>query len=504
VISTGSDTVTSRLVQAAAAHPDRDFLVFEAAPDDIVTLTYSGMLSRARRSGARLRALGVARGSRVHIHLENCVEFYDAWFGCLLLGASIVPTNPLATVDELSYVIADAGCVLSITSEQLLASVKAARAVTGGPAIEAVTLAAAGVAEVMQEVLEPRDVAAVLYTSGTTSKPKGVMVTHANYLHVGEVVAGHLRLRPDDRWLIVLPLFHANAQYYCTMSALVTGASIALGPRFSASGWARQAVSMKATIASMFAAPIRMLLASPTQPDEAACRLRLTIFGQSLSTDQVKEFERRFGTTLVQLYGMTETVAPPTFNPVFGGCRPETIGRPLPHAQLRITNPDGVEVSTGETGELLVHGVPGETIMAGYLNQPEITAATIVDGWLHTGDVVSRDEDGYLTFIDRTKDMIKRSGENVAASEVEQVLNSHPAVLESAVIGIPDELRDEAIVAFVVLAEPAQVSEAELLGWATERLSRFKVPETIQVIDALPRTSVGKVRKVELRERLTS
>jgi crotonobetaine/carnitine-CoA ligase len=288
------------------------------------------------------------------------------------------------------------------------------------------------------------------------------------------------------------------------MSALVTGASIALGPRFSASGWARQAVSMKATIASMFAAPIRMLLASPTQPDEAACRLRLTIFGQSLSTDQVKEFERRFGTTLVQLYGMTETVAPPTFNPVFGGCRPETIGRPLPHAQLRITNPDGVEVSTGETGELLVHGVPGETIMAGYLNQPEITAATIVDGWLHTGDVVSRDEDGYLTFIDRTKDMIKRSGENVAASEVEQVLNSHPAVLESAVIGIPDELRDEAIVAFVVLAEPAQVSEAELLGWATERLSRFKVPETIQVIDALPRTSVGKVRKVELRERLTS
>jgi len=502
VIVTGGDTVTSRLCDVAARDPDREFLLFESAPDTVVTLSYGQLLERAGRAASRLRELGVGRGDRVHVHLANCLEFYDVWFGSLLIGAVIVPTNPIATADELAFMIGDASARLSVTTRDLREPVEQARASCGGDVVDADALAVEGVAPARPERGLPSDPAAVLYTSGTTSRPKGVVVTHANYLFVGEVVAAHLRMRPDDRWLISLPLFHANAQYYCTMSALVSGASIALAPRFSVQAWSRQAVTMRATLASMFAAPLRMLLASPETEFDGRCRLRLTIFGQSIDDEQVAEFERRYRTTLVQLYGMTETIAPPTFNPVLGGCRPSTIGRPLPHARLRVVDEQDRDVAVGETGQLLVHGVPGETIMAGYLNQPEVTAATMPDGWLRTGDVVRLDGDGYLTFVDRTKDMIKRSGENVAASEVEHVLNSHPAVFESAVVGVPDEVRDEAIVAFVVLHEDVTAGSDELRDWTAQRLARFKVPSEIRVIPALPRTSVGKIRKAELREAL--
>lgn len=500
MIITGGDSVDTRLREAAARNPDRQFLLFEPDPDTVVTLTYAQMLDRAGRVAARLRALGIDRGDRVHLHLANCIEFYDAWFGSLLIGAVIVPTNPLATAGELTFMIGDAAARVSVTTADLREPVARARTALGGQIVDAGSLAADGVAPVLPERSRPKDPAAVLYTSGTTSRPKGVVVTHANYLFVGEVVAAHLRMRPDDRWLICLPLFHANAQYYCTMSALVSGASIALAPRFSVQAWSRQAVTMQATLASMFAAPLRMLLASPRASTDDRCRLRLTIFGQTIEPDQVAEFESRYRTELVQLYGMTETVAPPTFNPVLGGSRSATIGRPLPHARLRIVDDDDKDVPVGVTGQLLIHGVPGETIMAGYLNQPDETASAMPDGWLHTGDIVRLDGDGYLSFVDRTKDMIKRSGENIAASEVEHVLNSHPAVFESAVVGVPDELRDEAIVAFVVLHDRATAAPEELRDWTAQRLARFKVPSEIRVIPGLPRTSVGKIRKSELRE----
>src|SRR5262249_28373179 len=253
------------------------------------------------------------------------------------------------------------------------------------------------------------DPLAVLYTSGTTSRPKGVLVTHAAYLHVGDVVAGHVRVRNDDRMLVVLPLFHGNAQYYSTMSALVSGASIALTPRFSASRWSEQAHLLDATVASLFAAPIRMILAQQASRHDRAHRLRVTLFAQNVSDEQHAGFERRFGVPLVQLYGMTETVVPVTINPLYERRRPVAIGRPVLSAELAVVGPDGAEVPTGVPGELIVHGQPGRTMMAGYLHDPSATAAAVQGGWLHTGDSVRRDDDGYLYFVDRRKDMIKRA-----------------------------------------------------------------------------------------------
>jgi carnitine-CoA ligase len=381
--------------------------------------------------------------------------------------------------------------------------------------------------------------AAILYTSGTTSRPKGVLVTHANYLAVGAAVAGHLAITERDRWLIALPLFHANAQYYCTMSALVAGASIALVPRFSASGWARQAADHGATLGSLFAAPIRMILAQPPGAAERRSRLRAVLFAQNLADAQAGAFEQRFGTRLLQLYGMTETVLPPTMNPDSAQRRWSSIGRALPGVELRLAGSDGGTVradtrpastrpattrpvstgaadtwaastrpaetgvadtgAAGTPGELLVGGVPGVTLAAGYYRDPEATAAAFRDGWLHTGDLARLDGDGFAYFVDRAKDMIKRSGENVSAGEIERVAADHPAVGECAAIGVPDPVRDEAIVLVVVPAAGTAVTAGELIAWCAGRLAAYKVPGAVVFIDALPRTSVGKIAKAALR-----
>jgi carnitine-CoA ligase len=299
-----------------------------------------------------------------------------------------------------------------------------------------------------------------------------------------------------DRWLIVLPLFHANAQYYCLMSALVAGASVALMGSFSASRWGDQARRHGATLASLFAAPIRMILAKEPRPSDTDNALRAVIYAQRIDEAQEAAFQDRFGTRLLQLYGMTETIAPPLMNPLHGPRRNATVGRPVGDVELRLCDPEG---RLSDIGELHVRGTPGATLMAGYLDDPDETAAALRDGWLRTGDVLQRDADGWYRFRDRVKDMIKSSGENIAAAEVEQVIDAHPAVFESAVVGIPDPIRDEVVKAVVVLDHGTSLSPEELIDWCRERMTKFKVPAHVEIVDELPRTSVGKVQKHRLR-----
>lgn len=493
---------TATLVARHAADPAAVFLVALDEHGDAHTITYAEQLDRLRRTAAVLHAAGVRRGDRVHLQTGNRPEFYDIWFATALLGATLVPTSPQSTADETRYVLADAAPVVSIVAPDQLPATRAAAAglpvtvlaLDGADSIE--TRAATADPTTVRET-EPADPAAILYTSGTTSRPKGVLVTHANYLAVGHAVARHLAVTPADRWLVALPLFHANAQYYCTMSALVTGASIVLAPRFSASNWGRQAADHAATLGSLFAAPIRMILARPRPP--AAVRLRAVLFAQNLTDEQAARFERQFDTRLLQLYGMTETVLPPTMNPDSGQRRWHSIGRPLPGVTLGVVDETGAPVPPGNPGELLVGGVPGQTLAAGYLNRPDVTEATFGGGWLRTGDLVRADPDGFLYFVDRTKDMIKRSGENISAGEIERVVNEHPAVLECAAVGVPDPVRDEAIVVCVVPRPGHRADPGDLVEWCRARLSAYKVPSVIEVVDTLPRTSVGKIRKDVLR-----
>ncbi|MBK5227385.1 MAG: AMP-binding protein [Actinobacteria bacterium] len=500
---TSAGTVRKLLDRWSVLCPGDPFLEFESEDGSVTSLTYGQMHERALRAAGLLNSLGVEPGDRVLVHMPNRAEFFDAWFGCAVLGAVMVPTNPLLTRAELSFEIAHSGTVVAVTTPELEASVQAARAETDltqviatGADMDERLAAADGY---RGEGPADRDPAAILYTSGTTSRPKGVVVTNANYIYAGEVVAGHLRIRGDDRWLVVLPLFHANAQYYSTMSALVSGASVAVMGRFSATRWSDQASRHGVTLASLFAAPIRMILAAEASSRDSDNALRAVIFSQNVSEGQLSEFEERFGVGLLQLYGMTETIAPPVINPLNGERRNMSLGRPTLPSWLKLIDGEGREVPVGEPGELLVGGEQGLSLMDGYLDDPVATAEALRDGWLHTGDLARADADGYLYFVDRAKDMIKRAGENVSAGEIEAVVNGHPAVLESAAIGVPDEMRDEAIRLFCVLRDGGRATEGDILEWCREYLAGFKIPRDVRFVTTLPRTSVGKVQKEALR-----
>ena len=348
--------------------------------------------------------------------------------------------------------------------------------------------------------MDPWDDAAILYTSGTTNLPKGVLVTHANYIYAGEVVSRIIRLSPDDRHLVTLPLFHGNAQYYSFMSTLNVGASAALMARFSASRLMKQAIRHECTVASLFAAPMRMMLAQPPDPADGLSRLRLAIFAQNVTEVQLGQWQERFGVPLLQIYGMTETMGTPLANPLDYTRDNMTMGMVTLGYECKVVDAQGNDVPDGVPGQLLVGGVPGWTIMKGYLKNPEATAETIQDGWLRTGDVVERNEEGYFRFVDRAKDMIKRSGENVAAGEVEAVIKRHPRVADAAVIGVPDPIRDEAIKAFVILNEGETATEEEIVEFCKRSLSKFRVPEFVEFRNEFPRTSIGKVQKNILRQ----
>ena len=540
------EATPATLLTRHAADPARVFAVVEDDAGQAKVVSYAEELDRARRTAGVLAALGVRAGDRVHVHTANCLEFYDVWFATALLGAVLLPTGPQSTADELGYVLARTGPVVSLVQPDLRDTVTAAVAERGaGPAGGAVPqiiairgdeagalpdLAARAAPAALPVPDRPAGpeagrvpvpgpaagsaidsrTAAILYTSGTTSRPKGVLVTHANYLAVGAAVAAHLNMTPQDRWLIALPLFHANAQYYCTMSALTAGASLVLAPRFSASNWARQAADHGATLGSLFAAPVRMILAQPPGEAERRSTLRAVLFAQNLTDAQAADFERRFGTRLLQLYGMTETVLPPTVNPDSAARRWSSIGRALPEVELRVAGPGGTPAPPGAAGELMVGGVPGVTLAAGYHGDPGATEATFRDGWLHTGDLARLDADGFAYFVDRAKDMIKRSGENVSAGEIERVAAEHPGIAECAAVGVPDPVRDEAIVLIAVRAPgPAgaggsEPSADELIAWCAARLAVYKVPGSVTFLDALPRTSVGKIAKQTLRAQLAT
>ena len=515
-----SNTLPVLLEARARSTPGAPFVIFDDLQGQVAARTYREFDREVNRTAHLLGRLGVRRGDTVTLLLANCLEFLALWFGAAKLGAVIVPVNTASSAAELEYLVAHSESRLIFTQA---AGLDLARQVGGRcPRVEEVLVCGAGAPSSLVDfgrlvahcpetppaapAPSPTDEAAILYTSGTTARPKGVLVTHANYLCAGETVARALRLTPEDRHLCVLPLFHGNAQYYSTMSALVAGASVALMARFSASRYFDRAIAHRCTVSSLFAAPIRMLLAQPRRPEHAKNDLHAVIFAQSVTPAQLDEWEQRFGAPLLQLWGMTETMGPPIINPIDGERRNMSMGLPAPGYASRLVDDAGREVAPGAIGQVVVRGEPGLSLMKGYHKNPEATAETLRDGWLWSGDNARQDEDGYYHFVDRAKDMIKRSGENVAASEVEAVIREHPGVFDCAVIGVPDEMRDEAILAVVVPrdAEGEEMAgglteEEEVIAWCRERLAGFRVPQFVRFRNELPRTSVGKIRKHVLR-----
>jgi crotonobetaine/carnitine-CoA ligase len=509
----GTRTLRSALEQKVRAHPDKTFVVFEDAAGGVLRYTYATFDERVNRTANLLRSLGVGRGDKFNVHLPNCPEFLFWWFAGAKLGAVMVPTNVAEPADAMEYLLDFSESRVAVTQPEYLGAIAEARERCAGlhhvvlcrtdkaqpDTLVYDALVASESAALPDFGVTPADECGMCFTSGTTSRPKGCLITHANYVYAGESVSKSLRLTPDDRHMVVLPLFHVHAQYYQTMTALIAGASLALMERFSASRYFDQVIRHEATVGGLFAAPIRMILAQPRRAEHRQNRLRLVQFAMSVTETQLEDWHDRFGAPLVQMYGMTETIGQPTINPLDAPRKNMSIGTVALGYECTVVDDRGRELPPGVEGHLIVRGEPGVTLMKGYYKNPEATADTIRQGWLWTGDVVRMDEDGYFWFVDRAKDLIKRAGENVAAGEVEAVLKLHPAVFDAAVVGIPDTMRDEAVLAYVVLRDGHRALAEDLVAFCESRLAKFKIPEVIEFRDELPRTPVGKIQKHVLR-----
>jgi crotonobetaine/carnitine-CoA ligase len=483
--------------RAVATRRDAPFLRFEGPSGAVAEWTYGEFDDVVGRCAGLLTRHGVEPGDAVHLALTNSPAFVAIWLATMRLGAWMVPSDPMGTVPEL------AGHLRRTTPRVGFGSTARAdvyREAAGALPVELVSEADTTLELFGTDVVAPggdavpvRQRAAVMFTSGTTGQPKGVELTQANYAFTGVTMAAACGLRPEHRQLVVLPLFHANAQFYSFASAIAVGASVALVHAFSASGFLRQAAAHGATHASLFAAPMRMILAR-SEPPAQPVGLQHCWYAMNITPDQHDTLTGWFGCRPRQLYGMTETapavLTEPATDPV-----PDAMGFPTAGCLVDL---DG--------DELLVGGEPGITIFAGYLDDPATTAASFrerPDGsrWFVTGDKAQRDGDGRYRFGGRRSDILKVAGENVSTVEVEQVLSAHPAVLEAAVVGAPDEVRDEVPFAFVVAADPAAPPTVdELHTWCSQRLTKSKRPRDIALVDELPRTSVGKIRKFLLIE----
>ncbi|WP_051297874.1 class I adenylate-forming enzyme family protein [Brevibacterium album] len=506
----GAETFIALWDRAVQAHPDDVFLVFRGDGRTDRSWTYAEFDAAVDGAAGALRQRGVRRGSAIHLCLENSPAFVAVWLAASRLGAWIAPVDPTTGLGELRTQIARTAAAVTVTSRLRSSEICAALpahpviAVTGDGSDLAPGAALAGSTphEASRARCEPGDRLAVMFTSGTTSQPKGVVLTQANYAYTALRMSQAAALQREHRWLVVLPLFHGNAQFYCFAAAIAAGASVALVSGFSASRWSAQARELGATHASLFAAPIRMILAR-RDPAEPPLSLSLVWFAQNLSAAQHAEFAQICGVKPRQLYGMTETTAVVTAQRQ-EQAGPETIGSVVAGRELVLVDPDTGEDTEPGPGVLTVLGRRGHDLFLEYLDAPEINARVFSERGgrdaFSTGDLVRRLDDGQLRFVGRVDDVVKVSGENVSLTEVEAALAAAPGVLEVAVVAVPDPLRDVVPHAFVVARDPARPPAQEALDeYASAHLPKAARPRAWTLVDSLPRTSVGKIRRFELK-----
>ncbi len=486
-------------VDRAPADP---FLIFEGpqneAHQSVHTWTYRQFDGLVARCAALLRRHGVGEGCAVSVALTNSPAFVAIWLATIRLGAWLVPSDPLAAEPELTGHLRRTQPVVGFCATQRASTYRRAATNAGEliklmPVIEVnesdTVLSIFGeTKETVWPLLTLTHRAAVMFTSGTTGTPKGVEITQANYAFAGATMAAASSLEPKHRQLVVLPLFHANAQFYSIASAIWAGASVALMHTFSASGFLTQAARHRVTHASLFAAPIRMILSRGAAP-VVGVAMQHCWYAMNITHQQHETLSSLLGCRPRQLYGMTETIPAVLSEPA---------DDPVPDSMGRVTLGCRVDL---RDGEIVVGGEPGVTLFAGYLDDPASTAANFSGEWFLTGDRAHRGDDGRFWFEGRRSDVLKVAGENVSTVEVEQVIAAFPGILEVAVVGRPDELRDEVAVAFVVAVDPAAPPDIRALHiWCGERLTKVKRPRDITLVDQLPRTSVGKIRKFLLHD----
>lgn len=492
--------------ELARTRHDHVFLVHEDPDGRVESFTYGQFAARVVRAANLAHALGVQRGERVGVHLNNCPQQLECLFGLALVGAVTVPLHPRNTATECADILRRVGARFVVTEPGVRPDAGypfgirelVARAASHHDSYE--TARDRQPDELVERVpLSCDDPVGIVFTSGSTAQPKGVVLTHANLLFSGLFVEWQASLTSEDRLLTTMPACHVNFQLNALMPVLTAGATLVAVERYSAHRFWQQVRRHDATVVQSVSTIVRTMLLQPVDPQERDHRVREILYYLPVSDEEKERFEQRFGTRFLNSYGASETLVGVLTDPPVGERRWPSVGQVGPGYEARIAGPDDHAVGAGEQGEIQVRGVPGLSLMLGYFEAPDLTAeAYTADGWFRTGDVGWVDEDGWYFFVDRRTQFIKRGGENVSPSEVEAVLAGHPLVAEAAVIGVPDEVHDEAVKAFVVPVAGAHLTEQEVRRHCARHLARFKVPTQVEIVPGLPHTSTFKVAKSAL------
>ncbi len=495
-----------------------------AAPDTPVcriggtTTTYRELDDLSGRAAAGLREAGLTPGQVVALQLPNIPQFLIAYFGALKAGLVVLPLNPLLMAPELEYHLTDSAAALLIGFEGLHAEAAKACEMTGVPLYLVSAGAAPGnalpegtrpVTELISnaplvepggdvEARSPDDTAVLVYTSGTTGKPKGAELTHFQLYMNCTVAGGLFGARSDDTVLAVLPFFHVFGLSSVINVFVRYGGCLSILPRFSA---AAVLDAIEADRCTVIGGVPTMLHALAQQDiggrDLSALRVAVS-GGASLPEDVMRTFEDKYGIEVLEGYGMTETASSCSFNRP-GDRKVLSIGKPLWGVRMRVADSSGQRLPPGRehVGEILIRG---HNVMKGYLRRPEATAETLRGGWLHSGDLGYVDEDGFYFIVDRAKDLVIRGGYNVYPREIEEVLYAHPSIREAAVIGKPDERLGEEVVAVVALRDGASASAEDIIAYTRERLAAYKYPREIRFMAELPKGPSGKILKAAVRD----
>lgn len=486
----------SQLHAASKGHETRNFATFPAR----ASVTFGELFAGAERNAAALVAMGVQPGDRVAVQVEKTIEAIQLYLGTVMAGGVFLPLNTAYTTPEVAYFLGDASPRVVVCDPARLSEMTE---IAG--AARVVTLDAKGAGSLTDSVVGrggftpvprgPDDLAAILYTSGTTGRSKGAMLSHANLASNSKTLRDYWQFTSSDVLIHALPIFHTHGLFVATNVALFAGARVVFLSGFNAD----QILEAMPQATALMGVPTfyTRLLQDPRLTMDRAANMRLFISGSApLLVDTHEQWQARTGHRILERYGMTETNMS-TSNPYEGERRAGTVGFPLPGVEARIID-QGVEVATGETGVLEVRGA---NVFLGYWQMPEKTAEELqADGWFITGDLARQDADGYITIVGRQKDLVITGGFNVYPKEVESLIDDLPGVLESAVIGVPHPDFGEAVVAVVVAQPDAAISAEDIRAALADQLAKFKQPKHIELVLELARNTMGKVQKKALRE----
>ncbi len=508
------ESVGLLIEQLAKEDPHKAWLFYEEQ-----ILTYDEMNRNINRVANILTSLKVSKGDKVALIMANSPEFIYTWFALAKIGAVMVPINTTTKGEMLSYIlnhceakvlfIHDEFYQLYVEIKDELDYIRHVVCVDGADLktnekIKPYNQFFENASDVFlaDKSVKRCDLMCILYTSGTTGLPKGVMLSHNSYFVTGEFTAKYIyEFREEnetDRIYTCLPLFHVNAQQVTTMPALLSRTPLVLAKKFSASNFWRDMVRYEVTVFKFIGAMLSILNKQPVTEYEKQHKVRLAT-GSPIPKEIWKSCEERYNIRLLEGYGSTETATACLYN-TLNDFRIGSCGKALPHYDVKIFDENDQELSPNQTGEIVVKAYENHVLMDGYFKMPEKTAEAMKSGWFHTGDRGFRDEDGFFYFVDRIKDSIRRRGENISSYMVEKAITEHPKVLECAAVGVPDELSEEEVMIYIRLQPGEKVEPEDFINWCKDHMSSFMIPRYVQFVEDFPRTPTQRIQKYKLRE----